>query len=363
MEQNQKKPIKITSKQLLVFTVFLAVAAVVIYGVSSGKKQSGKVQKSTLPLTEENLVNDWERSEGEKICRLGFEYGNEFYYSEFSSAEKATPELTVCNATYKIGESVITMTYELDLETHTDTYGINLAEDGLTLTAVQNGGTLLAGKYTLAGDGTVNSPSSNSAQSADGSQPEQNAAANPSAVSSAPDNGAALQSAQNPSFDWKTVYTDYIRSLGDSWQYTLIYLDGDNIPELYVQGASEADGSKIYTVYGGEIASRELGAFGNYYIQKSGLILTAGGHMGSYYDTVYCLQNGDFIKKFDGAYEVDDNTVYFDESDYKYKIGGATVSKSEYDRQKNTVFNDYYATSLDASLMNRSQILNYILYI
>ena len=62
MEQNQKKPIKITSKQLLlVFTVFLAVAAVVIYGVSSGKKQSGKVQKSTLPLTEENLVNDWER--------------------------------------------------------------------------------------------------------------------------------------------------------------------------------------------------------------------------------------------------------------------------------------------------------------
>ena len=38
MEQNQKKPIKITSKQLLVFTVFLAVAAVVIYGVSSGKK-------------------------------------------------------------------------------------------------------------------------------------------------------------------------------------------------------------------------------------------------------------------------------------------------------------------------------------
>ncbi len=56
--------------------------------------------------------------------------------------------------------------------------------------------------------------------------------------------------------------------------------------------------------------------------------------MGSYYDTVYCLQNGDFIKKFDGAYEVDDNTVYFDESDYKYKIGGATVSKSEYDRQK-----------------------------
>ena len=205
MEQNQKKPIKITSKQLLVFTVFLAVAAVVIYGVSSGKKQSGKVQKSTLPLTEENLVNDWERSEGEKICRLGFEYGNEFYYSEFSSAEKATPELTVCNATYKIGESVITMTYELDLETHTDTYGINLAEDGLTLTAVQNGGTLLAGKYTLAGDGTVNSQSSNSAQSADGSQPEQNAAANPSAVSSAPDNGAALQSAQNPSFDWKTA--------------------------------------------------------------------------------------------------------------------------------------------------------------
>ena len=234
-----------------------------------------------------------------KSVGLASEYGNEFYHSEFSSAEKATPELTVCNATYKIGESVITMTYELDLETHTDTYGRKSCRGRAGFTAVPKRRNASCGKIHPCGRRHGKFwRARTAAESADGSQPEQNAAANPSAVSSAPDNGAASRSAENPSFDWKTVYTDYIRSLGDSWQYTLIYLDGDGHTRAIcfkAQAKQTVPKSARFTAE--RCASRELGAFGNCYIQKSGLILTAGGHMGSYYDTVYCLPKRRFYQK------------------------------------------------------------------
>ncbi len=44
--------------------------------------------------------------------------------------------------------------------------------------------------------------------------------------------------------------------------------------------------------------------------------------MGYYFDQVYRLQGGSFVKIFDGEYGVDDNTVYYDESNYKYKADG-----------------------------------------
>lgn len=125
----------------MIFIVAIAVIAVVIYGIAGKKGGNMAAPKSTLPITEENLINFWERKDGEKICRLGFEYGNEFFYSEFPSESTVTPELTTANAMYKItADGLIIMTYEIDLESHTDTYNISLTQDSLTLTAVKGGG-------------------------------------------------------------------------------------------------------------------------------------------------------------------------------------------------------------------------------
>lgn len=111
----------------MIFIVAIAVIAVVIYGIAGKKGGNTAAPKSTLPITEENLINFWERKDGEKICRLGFEYGNEFFYSEFPSESTVTPELTTANAMYKItADGLIIMTYEIDLESHTDTYNISL---------------------------------------------------------------------------------------------------------------------------------------------------------------------------------------------------------------------------------------------
>ena len=50
--------------------------------------------------------------------------------------------------------------------------------------------------------------------------------------------------------------------------------------------------------------------------------------MGYYFDQVYRLQGGSFVKIFDGEYGVDDNTVYYDESNYKYKADGHRSPKA-----------------------------------
>ena len=64
-----------------------------------------------------------------------------------------------------------------------------------------------------------------------------------------------------------------------------------------------------------------------------------------------------FVKIFDGEYGVDDNTVYYDESDYKYKADGASVSKSDYESKKRAAFNDYDSIIIGAN-MSKSEIID-----
>lgn len=380
MENTTKKPIKITSRQLMIIIVVVAVIAVVIYGITGKKSGNTAAPKSTLPITEENLINFWERKDGEKICRLGFEYGNEFFYSEFPSESTVTPELTVANATYKItADGLIIMTYEIDLENHTDTYNISLTEDSLTLTAVKGGGTLLAGKYTPEDSGTTGSDGSNVSQAAENSQPaastEKSANGNPSNAAGTTQPGQSAQgqgggsaagssrsagggqTAQPVSDNWKQLYIDYVNSLGDDWYYNIFYLDSDRVPELYIQGKSEYLGAKILTVSGGTLVFKELSSTYTEAICSKGLLLSSGGHMGYYFDQVYRLQGGSFVKIFDGEYGVDDNTVYYDESNYKYKADGASVSKSDYDSKKRVAFNDYDSIIIGAN-MSKSEIID-----
>ncbi len=293
----------------MIIIVVVAVIAVVIYGITGKKSGNTAAPKSTLPITEENLINFWERKDGEKICRLGFEYGNEFFYSEFPSESTVTPELTVANAMYKItADGLIIMTYEIDLENHTDTYNISLTEDSLTLTAVKGGGTLLAGKYTPEDSGTTGSDGSNVSQAAENSQPaastEKSANGSLSGTAGTTQPGQSAQgqgggsaagssqsagggqTAQPASDNWKQLYIDYVNSLGDDWYYNIFYLDSDRVPELYIQGKSEYLGAKILTVSGGTLVFKELSSTYTEAICSKGLLLSSGGHMG-YWSTVY----------------------------------------------------------------------------
>ena len=46
--------------------------------------------------------------------------------------------------------------------------------------------------------------------------------------------------------DWKTAYLNFLEQEKDSHRsYALVYIDGDDIPELYLSGRDEATGDSV----------------------------------------------------------------------------------------------------------------------
>ncbi|MCH5275883.1 MAG: hypothetical protein J1E65_08580 [Lachnospiraceae bacterium] len=58
--------------------------------------------------------------------------------------------------------------------------------------------------------------------------------------------------------DWQEAYAAYIEEEDKDGYYTysLIYVNGDDIPELVIDTGGEAGGCEILTFYNGEMASR-----------------------------------------------------------------------------------------------------------
>lgn len=84
---------------------------------------------------------------------------------------------------------------------------------------------------------------------------------------------------------------------------TLIYVDDDEIPELYFDSGSEAGGGIVCTYYNGTVIEQYISGSGMHYIPKSGYIYNPSGHMGYYYDNVYRLRDGKFENVASGSYE------------------------------------------------------------
>ena len=89
---------------------------------------------------------------------------------------------------------------------------------------------------------------------------------------------------------WRVAYLNYIDNLqeiyegtdGGTFTYYLIYLDDNDIPELFIETDSEASGERIVTYYNGDTVDYQLSRIGSTYIERSGLLFTDTGHMDYY---------------------------------------------------------------------------------
>lgn len=144
--------------------------------------------------------------------------------------------------------------------------------------------------------------------------------------------------------DWKTAYLDFIERRENTYdynyKYALVYVDNNDIPELYVQGVCEADGDLVLSYKKGKIIEQHLGRlFGGKYIERSGKIINQNGHMGGYYDNIYKLDENGFSQILRASYteryvgDANDPEVITE-----YSIDGNIVSKDEYNAAINTVF-------------------------
>ncbi len=104
---------------------------------------------------------------------------------------------------------------------------------------------------------------------------------------------------------WPQIYLSYINTIeseghtsaisGDE-VYSLVHVDDDDIPELYVPGFFHVDGDQICTIgKDGSVVECGIYSYDSEYVEKSGLICSSGGGMGYYLVDFIRLSNGEFI--------------------------------------------------------------------
>ncbi len=129
--------------------------------------------------------------------------------------------------------------------------------------------------------------------------------------------GVAESDIQEENEPWRQAYLDYLtsdtdfinyRDNGDSLTYTLIYLDENDVPELFIDSGFEAGGQLIATYYDGKVIDQHFPRIGSQYIERTGLVYTNTGHMDYYPLSITKLENGEFTVLGSGiAYMTDED--------------------------------------------------------
>lgn len=172
---------------------------------------------------------------------------------------------------------------------------------------------------------------------------------------------------------WKTAYAGalYSGEFGSAdagglygGGYSLIFLDGDNIPELVYAGDCEATGCQVLTFNNGKTDMIAIPRLYFNYIPGSGLLDNSEGNMGFYWDTVIELKDGVFNIIAEGTYEFKPEADYDAEGDdaFIYKWNGNTVKEAKYNESLNTVYDTSQSVEgyqWDA-LLSYDEVLKYL---
>ncbi len=145
---------------------------------------------------------------------------------------------------------------------------------------------------------------------------------------------------------WKQAYIDYIDEIENEASsdvlFSLIQVNDDDIPELLIDYRSTAGGGEVATFDGMQVNTIHTYSYCVSYMPEKNLMCDSGGHMDEYYDYIYKIENGQFVKCYSGEYGAEDNShVECDENGYpiyRYYWEGVEVEKDEYDELLNAAF-------------------------
>lgn len=158
---------------------------------------------------------------------------------------------------------------------------------------------------------------------------------------------------------WKKEYIRFITENGmntDPWTnsfieaYKLVDINDDDIPELYINSGSTAGGDWICSYYDDMVISKNIWNFGFSYIEGKNLFMDSGGHMDQYYNTIYSIENGEFVILGDGSFGAADNTKLQYDADgdliYEYYWNKVRIpSEKEYQELLHTIYDEQKASN------------------
>lgn len=160
--------------------------------------------------------------------------------------------------------------------------------------------------------------------------------------------------------DWKQLYLDYINETNsNAFEYSLIYLNSDDIPELCLTGKYTMAGDILCWINNGSVQEETaLGDYGTSYIEKDGLLFNTGGRQGTYFDKVFSFNGKNLELKIDGKSQevLNDNSTY----DFIYYINGDKVTKTEYLNKINSAFDKSKAIRVSDKTYSKEKIIEII---
>lgn len=169
----------------------------------------------------------------------------------------------------------------------------------------------------------------------------------------------------HPNDEWKQLYINYINEIDDrtnsSYDYSLIYLDSDDIPELCLTGNFFPAGDILCWINNDSVQKEPLGYYGGTsYIEKDGLLINTGGQQGIYYDNVFSFDGKILELRVDGDYY----EVYDDEGNFTYEfayyIDGYEVTRTEYVEKIYSAFNESKAIKVSDETYSKEEIIEII---
>ncbi|MDE6750308.1 MAG: hypothetical protein K2K21_14785 [Lachnospiraceae bacterium] len=137
---------------------------------------------------------------------------------------------------------------------------------------------------------------------------------------------------------WQEAYIDFLKkpsatiwvSGRDSEDYSLIYVDDDDTPELYFYTGGAVYGETIVSFHEGKVRSMNRDRGGIKYIEYGGLLYSDWGNMGFYPCNIYMLEKGEFSEIGTGwisdHYDEETAIVY-----YTYYWEGKEMTETEYE--------------------------------
>jgi len=92
---------------------------------------------------------------------------------------------------------------------------------------------------------------------------------------------------------WRSAYRAWLQQNGNAYfSYDLINVNNDAVPELVVNTGAEAGGCQILTYGAMGLQVLQTRRLHFTYVPRGNLLLNADGHMDSYFDDVYAIENG-----------------------------------------------------------------------
>ena len=170
-----------------------------------------------------------------------------------------------------------------------------------------------------------------------------------------------IQNATPKSADYKKAYLDFLKDKQESHRlFALVFIDNDDIPELYLKGSSEAEGDMVCSFKNGSIIKQQLNRTGGgKYIPRSGDMINQNGNMGRCYTNVYKLNDSGFTKTFNALSVENVEHIGGEEYNfiYEYFVEDAPVSEAEYNIAVNSAFDFSQAVRLDENAVSYDEIV------